>query len=282
LSLKINNLLLFINRGYNRFIEAQQVRMSSSVEGLPLLAALGLVCGLLSGGLIILFRLVMEGAANEWLPNGSIERFEELSGLDRLALCTAGGLIVGLILHKLKPNNRGVGVVHVLERLDYHRGYLPMKNAIVQFVTATISLLSGQSVGREGPSVHLGAAAGSALGRSLHVPNNSIRILVGCGVAAAIAAAFNTPLAGVIFAMEVVIMDYTVVGFTPVILASISAYKFDPRVAYCCIYGGIDRLFSSRFHSTYPAYEQCICQTSDLGSYLPSGFNHWCYRDRRA
>ena len=165
----------------------------------------------------------MEGAADQWLPNGDLERFEDLSALSRLLFCVAGGLLVGLILQLLKAKNRSVGVVHVLERLDYHQGYLPLKNAAVQFVTATISLLSGQSVGREGPSVHLGAAAGSALGRSLRVPNNSVRILVGCGVAAAIAAAFNTPLAGVIFAMEVVIMDYTVIGFTPVILAAVSA-----------------------------------------------------------
>jgi len=197
--------------------------MSSNFEGLPLLAALGLVCGLVSGGLIVLFRMVMEGAAHQWLPNGDIESFEALSGLERFLLCVAGGAIVGIILHLLKPKSRGVGVVHVIERLDYHQGYLPLKNAAVQFVTGAISLLSGHSVGREGPSVHLGATAGSALGRSLRVPNNSVRILVGCGVAAAIAAAFNTPLAGVIFAMEVVIMDYTVVGFTPVIIAAVSA-----------------------------------------------------------
>ena len=197
--------------------------MSSNFEGLPLLAALGLVCGVMSGGFIVLFRLVMEGAAQQWLPNGDIESFEALTGLDRFALCVAGGLVVGLILHALKPKSRSVGVVHVLERLDYHQGHLPIKNAIVQFITGAISLLSGHSVGREGPSVHLGATAGSALGRSLHVPNNSVRILVGCGVAAAIAAAFNTPLAGVIFAMEVVIMDYTVIGFTPVIIAAVSA-----------------------------------------------------------
>lgn len=197
--------------------------MSNNFEGLPLLAALGLVCGVVSGGLIILFRLVMEGAAYQWLPNGDIESFESLSGIERLLLCVTGGLAVGLILHLLKPKNRGVGIVHVIERLDYHQGNLPFKNAVVQFVTGAISLLSGHSVGREGPSVHLGAAAGSALGRSLHVPNNSVRILVGCGVAAAIAAAFNTPLAGVVFAMEVVIMEYTVIGFTPVIIAAVSA-----------------------------------------------------------
>ncbi len=197
--------------------------MSSNFEGLPLLAVLGLVCGVVSGGLIILFRLVIESAAQQWLPNGDSESFEALSGLDRFLLCVAGGLAVGLILHFLKPKSRGVGVVHVIERLDYHQGYLPLKNAVVQFITGAISLLSGHSIGREGPSIHLGATAGSALGRSLRVPNNSVRILVGCGVAAAIAAAFNTPLAGVIFAMEVVIMEYTVVGFTPVIIAAVSA-----------------------------------------------------------
>jgi CIC family chloride channel protein len=113
--------------------------------------------------------------------------------------------------------------VHVIERLEYHQGHLPLRNAITQFILAGISLLSGQSVGREGPSVHLGASAGSVLGRALRVPNNGVRVLVGCGVAAAIAAAFNTPLAGVIFAMEVVIMEYSVIGFAPVIIAAVSA-----------------------------------------------------------
>lgn len=197
--------------------------MSDNFEGLPLLAVLGLVCGLFSGGLIVLFRLTIDAAAYYWFPNGNAEGFENLSSLTRFLLCLGGGLLVGIILHFIKRKRRQVGVVHVLERLEYHQGRLPFSNAVVQFVTAIISLLSGQSIGREGPSAHLGAAAGSILGRNLRVPNNSLRVLVGCGVAAAIAAAFNTPLAGVIFAMEVVIMEYTVIGFTPVIIAAVSA-----------------------------------------------------------
>lgn len=213
----------FVRAGYERFLEAQQVRMANTFDGLPLLALLGLLCGTVAGGVIILFRLAMDGIANFYLLDGNIDSFEALSPTWRFLLCVAGGLAVGLFLQRLKEKSRSVGVVHVLERLDYHQGHLPLKNAGVQFIAACIALLSGQSVGREGPSVHLGAAAGSALGRSLRVPNNSVRILVGCGVAAAIAAAFNTPLAGVIFAMEVVIMEYTVVGFTPVILSAVSA-----------------------------------------------------------
>jgi CIC family chloride channel protein len=120
-------------------------------------------------------------------------------------------------------NARQVGVVHVMERLSYHQGYLPWQNAVAQFVGAILSIASGQSVGREGPGIHLGAANGSLLGQWLHLPNNSIQTLVACGSAAAIAASFNTPLAGVIFAMEVVMMEYTLRGFTPVILAAVSA-----------------------------------------------------------
>jgi len=216
-------LINFVRSGYGRFLEAQQVRMANNFDGLTLLALLGLICGVLSGGIIILFRLAMDGIAHGLLPNGNIESFELLSGAERFFLCVGGGLLVGLILYLLQPKLRQVGVVHVIERLDYHQGRLPLRNALVQFFTGIIALLSGHSVGREGPSIHLGATGGSILGRLLRVPNNSVRILVGCGVAAAIAAAFNTPLAGVIFAMEVVIMDYTVIGFTPVIIAAVSA-----------------------------------------------------------
>jgi len=213
----------FLTRGYGRFVEAQQVSISKNIEGMPQLALLGLICGLLSASIIILFRLFMDGMAGVIMPSGDIEGFEQLSPAARLFLCVGGGLVVGLILQLIKPKTRSVGVLHVIERLDYHQGYLSLKNAVVQFFTAGISLVSGHSVGREGPSVHLGAAAGSLLGQRLHIPNNGIRILVGSGVAAAISAAFNTPLAGVIFAMEVVIMEYTVIGFTPVIIAAVSA-----------------------------------------------------------
>lgn len=194
----------------------------AAMEALPQLAVLGLVSGLLAGAVIIVFRLVIQWGQAAYLPGGEAESFEALAPWLRLVVATAGGLLVGLLLQALAPAQRLVGVVHVMERLSYHQGHLPLRNLLTQFVGAAICLVSGHSVGREGPSIHLGAAAGSQVGQRLGLPNNSIRTLVACGTAAAIAASFNTPIAGVIFAMEVVMMEYTIAGFTPVILAAVS------------------------------------------------------------
>ena len=208
---------------YQQFVESQQFRMSSHFDALPLLSLLGIICGLISGGIIILFRLFIEGSLGTFITNDSFGSFSSLSTFERFALCVGGSLLVGLLLHFINSKSRNMGVIHVIERLDYHQGNLPLKNAVIQFFSSAISMICGQSVGREGPSIHMGATCGSLLGRQLHVPNNSVRVLVGCGIAAAIAAGFNTPLAGVIFAMEVVLMEYTMIGFTPIILAAVSA-----------------------------------------------------------
>jgi len=192
-------------------------------EALPQLVLLGILSGLLSGLVILAFRLLIDLPLEHWLPDNNSENFEGLPVWLRVALPVGGSIITFLLLWKLLPATRKVGVVHVLERLSYHQGHLPAKNMLVQFFGAAIALLTGHAVGREGPAIHLGAACGSLIGQGLRLPNNSLRLLVGCGVAAAISAAFNTPLAGVIFAMEVILMEYTVIGFTPVLVASVTA-----------------------------------------------------------
>jgi CIC family chloride channel protein len=150
------------------------------------------------------------------------ENFEALPRWLHFALPLAGAILIGLVLRKMNDINTRVGTVHVITRLHAHNGHLPLKNALVQFFGGAFAIATGQSGGREGPAIHLGAAANSLLGQYLKLPNNSIRLLVGCGTAAAIAASFNTPIAGVIFAMEVVMMEYSVAGFIPVMMAAIT------------------------------------------------------------
>lgn len=184
-------------------------------------AVLGLLTGVLAGGVIVIFRLTIETCQSQFLSNP--EDYESLDWLSRFLIPLLGALVVGGMLQWLSPQARAVGIVHVMERLNYHQAHMPIKNVLTQFLGASISLISGHSVGREGPSIHLGAGSASYLGTRLELPNATIRTLVGCGTAAAIAASFNTPLAGVIFAMEVVMMEYTIIGFIPVIVASVGA-----------------------------------------------------------
>ncbi len=201
-----------------------RLRLSmATVESVPQLALLGAISGIIAGLVIVAFRILIEYTQMSFLPGGDAENYEALSPTMRLLLATAGGLVVGLLFQYIAKGAAQVGVVHTMERLAYHQGRLPLRNAIWQFIGGAITLISGHSVGREGPSVHLGAASGSLLGQWLQLPNNSTRTLVACGVAAAIAASFNTPLAGVIFAMEVVLMEYTIAGFIPVIIAAVFA-----------------------------------------------------------
>ncbi len=204
------------------FLDAHHLQLASA-GGDWLLALLGVVLGLLVGGVVIVFRLLVEWSQAGFLPAADPENYELLDWQLRLLYPVAGSILLGVIFLLVVRGPIRLGVIHVMERLAYHEGHLPLKHGLLQFFGGAIAIISGHSVGREGPSIHIGATVASLTGQKLHLPNNSIRTLVACGSAAAIAASFNTPLAGVIFAMEVVMMEYTITGFTPVILAAVSA-----------------------------------------------------------
>ncbi|MEH6559705.1 MAG: chloride channel protein [Oceanicoccus sp.] len=205
----------------NNWIRNTRHRLADANSLLPL-SVLGVVSGFSCALVILLFRYLIDTPSAFWLPDHDSENFEALPQWLHFALPVAGAIIIGFFLSRMKPEDSRTGIVHVITRLHLDNGHLPLKNALVQFFGGAFAIATGQSGGREGPAIHLGAAANSLLGQKLMLPNNSIRLLVGCGIAAAIAASFNTPIAGVIFAMEVVMMEYTVGGFIPVMLASIT------------------------------------------------------------
>jgi len=195
----------------------------STFDGLISVSILAIMTGLITGLVIILFRTLIESSQAAFLPGGNVEAYEDLSLMSRFFLPLIGGLLLGLLLQQVPKKYHAVGVVHVMSALARQHGRLQFPNALVQFFAAALCLICGHSVGREGPGVHLGAACGSLLGQALRLPNNTVRTLLACGVAASIAASFNTPLAGVIFSMEVILMEYTIVGFVPVIIAAVVA-----------------------------------------------------------
>ena len=189
---------------------------------LPRLSLLAIVSGLLAGGVVVLFRAALQGAG--WLTgNHGGDNFEALSPALQVLLPVFGAFAIGVAFNRLPADERRLGVVHVIERLASRQGRLSWRGAWRQFAGAVVGLTAGLSGGREGPAVHLGAASSSLLGAAAELPEDGMRTLVACGSAAAIGASFNTPLAGVVFAMEVVLMEYTIVGFIPVILATATA-----------------------------------------------------------
>jgi len=137
---------------------------------------------------------------------------------------TLGGLIVGLVHKHLSPAQRPLGPPDVIEAVQFHRPLPGLRSGLVSTGTAALSLGAGASVGQYGPMVYLGAIFGSFAHRlRLGVPNLA-SIAIGCGVAAAISTAFNAPIAGVLFAHEVVLRHYATRAFAPVTVASVTGY----------------------------------------------------------
>ena len=181
-----------------------------------LLAAIG---GIASAGLIILFTASIDFIQQWYLPQK--EDYTSLSALSRFHLPIIGALLILLCAKLTGYQYLRTGIPFVLHRLKVAHGVIPLRNTLNQFVGTVFALASGFSVGREGPAVHLGAACSSFIGSYLKLPYNAVRTLCACGIAAGIAASFNTPVAAVIFVMEVIMREYKVHIFIPVMIASI-------------------------------------------------------------
>lgn len=180
---------------------------------------LAIVGGFASALLVILFTLTIEELQQLYLIKR--DNYITLDGVSRFDLPIIGSLTILLFAWLTGYQYLRTGIPFVLHRLKVAHGVIPFKNTLNQFFGSAVALASGFSVGREGPAVHLGAAASSYIGSLLTLPHNSIRTLCACGIAAGIAATFNTPIAAVLFVMEVIMREYKIHIFIPVMLASL-------------------------------------------------------------
>lgn len=126
-----------------------------------------------------------------------------------IAIPTAGGLIVGQILHHFTPDGRVRAVADVIEGAALHRGRVEFREGWASAAASLITLASGGSSGREGPVVHLAATISTLMARRIDATGVTGRDLLGCAVVGAVSASFNAPIAGAIFAMEVVLSSST-------------------------------------------------------------------------
>lgn len=134
-----------------------------------------------------------------------------------------GGLLVAPLVVLVSRESQGHGVPQVIESVTLKGGKIHPRVAVVKSLASALTIGTGGSVGREGPIVQIGAALGSLFGQLLRIPPSRLPTLVGCGVAGGIAAAFNAPIAGAFFALEVVMGNFAMPAFGPVVLSSVLA-----------------------------------------------------------
>ncbi len=183
------------------------------------LSLLALLFALMASGVILLFRLLLIWI-NTYTETSELD-FTEIIDDWRVLLPLIGSILIWLVARMGSKRYRRMGIAYVLHRIKLHHGKLPLQSAPSQFFQALFALVTNFSVGREGPVIHLGAVTASVLAEKFKLPDNSVRIMCASGIAAGIAATFNTPLAAVIFVFEVILREYKVHYFFPIILAAI-------------------------------------------------------------
>jgi CIC family chloride channel protein len=189
-----------------------------------LLGVLAIVLGVAAAYGAIAFRSLISMVQWTALSTGSEDLLKFMAGLEwwRIVLApTLGGLVVGLIVRFFTAEQRPLAVADVIEAAALRSGRMSLSSGLKAAVVSAISIGSGASVGREGPVVHLGASLAAFVADKLNLSRGRALTLLGCGVAAAIAASFNAPIAGVFFALEVVVGHYALSAFAPIVIASV-------------------------------------------------------------
>lgn len=142
-----------------------------------------------------------------------------------------GGLVVGLLVYYINNKKKqGGGVEETIKIIRFGKTDVSFKDVFLRFITSNITLGSGGSAGKEAPVVYLGGSLGFLTGKLLHLPQSYLRTLSAAGVAAAITAAFNAPIAGSFFALEILLADFTLNTFAMIVIASVASMSFTQSV----------------------------------------------------
>ncbi len=218
-----------------------------------------LVIGLLGGLCAVGFRLLIQWVNRVAWHQGPYT-LDYLAGLPfwwKILVPALGGLAVGLIVYFFAREAKGHGVPEVMEAVALHGGRIRPRVVLAKMFASGICIGTGGSVGREGPIVQIGSALGSTIGQWLKIDQRRLRTLVGCGAAAGIAATFNAPIAGALFAVEIILGDFGVAHFSPIVISSVAA-----------------TVVSHRFLGDFPAFEvpsYSLIHASELFAYAGLG-----------
>ena len=183
---------------------------------------LAIIVGVVAGFGAVVFRWLISSFQSLFFGGGaSVLGF--MGQYYIILLPAVGGLIVGLLIYFGAREAKGHGVPEVMEAVSVHGGRIRPRVAIVKSLASSVCIGSGGSVGREGPIVQIGSSFGSTIGQKLHLTDDWVRTLVACGAAGGISATFNTPIGGVLFAMEVILGRFVTSRLVFVVISSVAA-----------------------------------------------------------
>ena len=195
--------------------------LSNQLKFWLLAASIGFIAGFAAVG----FRQgieVLQGLLYGSTEAGSFIKFvEKLAWYWKISIPMCGGLIVGIILHRYTADGRAKSVADVIQDAALNNGKINQGGGIASAFASLITLGSGGSSGREGPVVHLAAVISGWVCNKVQIDTVSNRDLLGCAVAAAVSASFNAPIAGALFALEVVLRHFAIHAFAPIVIASV-------------------------------------------------------------
>ncbi|MGD8726965.1 MAG: chloride channel protein [Gemmatimonadales bacterium] len=245
----IKPVLRHLRRIHDGFRQTEQIYM----------VLVAVVIGLLGGLCAVGFREFIQIINRIAWHQGpySLDYIAGLSWWWKVVAPAVGGLIVGLIIHFFAREAKGHGVPEVMEAVALRGGRIRPRVVVAKLLASGISIGSGGSVGREGPIVQIGSALGSTMGQWLKVDERRLRTLVGCGAAAGIAGTFNAPVAGALFAVEIIVGDFGVAQFSPIVISSVAA-----------------TVVSQHFLGDFPAFEvpaYSLVHASELFAYAGLG-----------
>jgi CIC family chloride channel protein len=185
------------------------------------LTVTAVLVGLLTGVGTILFIWLLDvfGEGFGWL-NGQLSQIHPWA---TIAVPALGGMIAGPLIYFFAREAKGHGVPEVMQAIALRGGRIRPPVVIIKALASAACIGSGGSAGREGPIVQIGSALGSVIGQLTHLSDERIRNLVACGSAAGIAATFNAPIAGVVFALEVILGEFTTRYFATVVISAVTA-----------------------------------------------------------
>ncbi len=206
-------------------LELQSVLRHLKLTPATQMLILAVVVGSLGGlGAVLFKKLIFFLQAFFWhTPDMAPNSLLNVVWYHRLLMPMLGGLIVGPLIYFFAREARGHGVPEVMIAVITKNSIIRPVVVLVKTLASALSISTGGSVGREGPIVQIGAAIASTVGQLLRLRTAQLKTLVGCGVAAGIAATFNAPIAGAIFALELIVSDFGLTSFTPILVSAVAA-----------------------------------------------------------